>query len=734
MSISPTNDPKDILATWIALEVLSPQTFRKAEDLAGTSGSIVRFNKSTLPWLGDGEQSRPNYRLYYQVVLATIDFGKAISALLDVYADKKIERPPTKGEAIMASVLIDRTGCLIDGSAIGLSSFAWGLPKALKGELKSLAQWTTAEDTLIQSLDGILRRTDEHGEKIPLDISILNYAALYIKDELKIPLALVTGNSFAIRTYQYYKNPESPESLLLNSFFIGDLITARDLFKDGKATSNLQYYLAEKKPKNRKDLLNSQSALEQILAPELIPAARWPGPGRHPLVVLQQSAVNAVFKELKTNGMLAVNGPPGTGKTTLLRDIVAQVVTQRAEAMAEFGDPADAFTKSREKVSAGPAFWTLFELDESLKGFELLIASSNNKAVENVSAELPGITAIADDADDLRYFTCTSDALLEKESWGLIAAVLGNAINRAKFRENFWWNKDTGFATYLAEASGSPQLIDVIDPVTGKVTSQRQPKIVIEEDAPDPMAAKARWKTVRKQFQEVLQKSKSQLIKLEKIRKIVISLNDLFLQEKTAKITLKKVLSEEKSAFSDVNASDIMYNNFKRDIEALEERMTAHLKMRPGFFVRLFGSPIAKIWKQEQKNLKEQYTAAQIELAEHKQLLDDSLNIFEIKKKASGTCQVSLQKITDSITSSKQKIEIERTQTGSHLIDDLFFALPHTERQVISPWCNAATQKLRDDVFVAAVKLHKAFVDSSKTDPSQYRCFNDSVWRPTLNR
>ena len=74
----------------------------------------------------------------------------------------------------------------------------------------------------------------------------------------------------------------------------------------------------------------------------------------------------------------------------------------------------------------------------SLKGFEMLIASSNNKAVENVSAELPALGAVAHDAADLRYFKPLADGLLRSESWGAIAAVLGNSANRSAFKDRFW--------------------------------------------------------------------------------------------------------------------------------------------------------------------------------------------------------------------------------------------------------------------------------------------------------
>jgi hypothetical protein len=85
----------------------------------------------------------------------------------------------------------------------------------------------------------------------------------------------------------------------------------------------------------------------------------------------------------------------------------------------------------------------------------MVVASSNNKAVENVSAELPGLDAVASDATELRYFKTLSDALHQSETWGATAAVLGNARNRSRFKRAFWWDDDNGLSNYLWAAAGS---------------------------------------------------------------------------------------------------------------------------------------------------------------------------------------------------------------------------------------------------------------------------------------
>ena len=55
----------------------------------------------------------------------------------------------------------------------------------------------------------------------------------------------------------------------------------------------------------------------------------------------------------------------------------------------------------------------------------------------------------------------------DRDAWGLIAGVLGNAENRVVFRKAFWADRDCGMQTYLWAAAGNEAMIDVIDPETG---------------------------------------------------------------------------------------------------------------------------------------------------------------------------------------------------------------------------------------------------------------------------
>ena len=49
--------------------------------------------------------------------------------------------------------------------------------------------------------------------------------------------------------------------------------------------------------------------------------------------------------EKEGEGVFSVNGPPGTGKTTLLRDVIASILVKRAKALVQYEEPVDAFSE-----------------------------------------------------------------------------------------------------------------------------------------------------------------------------------------------------------------------------------------------------------------------------------------------------------------------------------------------------------------------------------------------------
>jgi energy-coupling factor transporter ATP-binding protein EcfA2 len=162
----------------------------------------------------------------------------------------------------------------------------------------------------------------------------------------------------------YQKALEDLQNISLNPFFE----SVQELLEEEKTSELLNTYLCGK---DMEFDLSSVKTVVELFTKQDIPLAKWLSP--YNASMMQQIAINKA-NELKNQELMAVNGPPGTGKTTLLKDIIANIIVKRALKIID-------------------ADYEIFDnkgkLIDDLKGFGIVVASNNNAAVENISIELP---------------------------------------------------------------------------------------------------------------------------------------------------------------------------------------------------------------------------------------------------------------------------------------------------------------------------------------------------------
>lgn len=283
------------------------------------------------------------------------------------------------------------------------------------------------------------------------------------------------------------KKADETYSDLGRSFYRNDLILLSDIIKNNQFGDNNEYEkyvihyilaahdksenkcLRQRKnvsPKEDKDAI--KSFFSEYLDPNNSPLGKWPA--KYMPALMQQTAVNLVYRS--HSPVFSVNGPPGTGKTTMLKEIIAHNITHRARLLAEgaASDPDSLFSEMsfhygnpdyNHGYDKSATHYYILN-DDRINNYGILVTSCNNSAVENISKDLPksdelknSLKAKNEDSEDLKrelnemkelfgvnsdkmtkdvYFTEFACSLLDNDSsWGLISAALGKSSNINKF-------------------------------------------------------------------------------------------------------------------------------------------------------------------------------------------------------------------------------------------------------------------------------------------------------------
>jgi len=157
------------------------------------------------------------------------------------------------------------------------------------------------------------------------------------------------------------------------------------------------------------DLADRADFFSEVLGAGATPIGRWPS--KYSLSLMQQVAVNLAVgrggstRKYPANDVMSVNGPPGTGKTTLLKDIVAANVVEKARLLCEYDKPDDAFeevelSKRYLKYAKNPYRFKEGRTGDAIKSLSILVCSTNNAAVENIAKELPDGKAFLEGIDE----------------------------------------------------------------------------------------------------------------------------------------------------------------------------------------------------------------------------------------------------------------------------------------------------------------------------------------------
>jgi hypothetical protein len=706
-----------VLEFWRAVEIFSPRPLPRPDARLRITdvgaGAPMPWEAGSRP----GAQPPAGKAWRHEVFGGIYELSRVRDVLTGLYGPDAGDgqREPAGGQSSLLACTVDGDGVLVPGTAV-LSSCAWAVGRALAvpagpslagfsldvrqfgGDLAKLAGGDAEAAGLLVAGSrltgagepGDLRLRALRGEDLRR-FTVQVGERLGVAEELR-------PRGLRVRSYlvDVGRADEQTAPAFLNSFYADDLARLAAAAADGAAGAGLTAYLtgsARIDVRERVDVRARPDLVRDGCQPARIPAGRWPADFDRSLALSQQFAVNEIMARLRdAPGLLAVNGPPGTGKTTLLRDLVAAIVVTRAERLAELASPAQAFeAETADRWQSGGVRHSVTPLNPLLTGWEIVVASSNNGAVENVTAEIPGPGGIGaqwrEATAGLDYFTETARLVHGDGAWAMIAARLGNAANRRAFTERFWWG---------APGRQDGCMVDLLGRLAGRPVN---------------------WEAARDEFRAAQRKvaalaaERAQaalaLSRLPVLRRDAGTACDAIT---AADDTLRALASQRVSAERSLRAAWARYGTVMRARDA-------HARAKPGLPALLRARLGARReWQARQAVLDDALRdcAAAVDTAQR--AVTDLRGRFAATVRARAEAVAALRRLTAECAAAQEAIARARERWGEHFPDGPGFSAAPSEagavadRELAAPWADEEFAAARTELFLAALALHKALI------------------------
>ena len=694
-------DYKHILSCWHKLEHFSPALLPK-------DSSVKRLND--LPWMRPLMARDPKKTIQYTIYLGVFSMSSVSDFVKAFFKDESINPNVTDARVCYASVKLDCQGIYIQNS-FGLSTMPWALRQLEENKVDT----NTWSDDFKELKDNLFERLTENQKELADDNKSYLSDVQTLENLWEIQSLIVQKLKWStspqteiyIRTEEVYKknNPSEPDESnadILNSFYIEDLERVITSYEKGDYRKTFKDYLSACLNKDfvHSDLSLHPDILRESLIPENYPDGCWPSP--YSASLMQQFAVNTVYKELsgeKQEGLFSVNGPPGTGKTTLLRDIIAAILVKRAKNMVRFNDPAKAFRKIGEVQVSEKYTPFIYEPDPSICDGGIVVTSSNNGAVENISKELPLKGEVKGYSDLVGYFRQVSEECLDEKYWGIIAAVLGNKENQRKLIGCIW-NGNSEKETYT-----------------------------LKQHLADYKPTEEEWLGVVSSFERKLSEVKAEKSRLtgfmqnaENIEKIRLKLEDI----------AYRLTVDEKELDTRIEASNLLsaeIDESRRRREEVKTEMQLLQSTRPSFFTYWFSKDVRTQYKKAVASVLSEYNISGERLARQNAELQKLCTEIETLKSKWEKSKREHDEIDEQYKLLLNSVEKAREELKGTYADASFWQrIESKEVQETTPWYSETLKRLQSELFVEAMKVNELFLLRANATSSRIKTTLDGFF------
>ncbi|MGF1485739.1 MAG: AAA domain-containing protein [Prochloraceae cyanobacterium] len=714
---------QSVVKFWYILEQLTPFDFtRKLKDLKYCASISPKTEDRKLPWLNtnilreefklkkydkNGNSIQYKYRIYLGIfnLSEVFKFVKSLPlSIAEYFSDLSSNE---KNLSCFFSFEINENGFLIEES-FSCSALPWALNQIKKtltnSEELNLNGWTDEYNKYKENLEEIYFFTAKKLRESQQQITVKTLEILF-NNFLEVECQWIPSLSnvfyYNIISIKKTSNEINTDNIL-NSFYLGQLENIIQAIKTNDISQPLEQYLSNK---SERIFVEDRNFLQEILDPKFLQQGRWPSPPHYNLSLMQQCAVNLACNQLGENGgLFSVNGPPGTGKTTLLRELIAELIVKRAIEMTKYQNPMAAF----QKING------FYKLAPSLTGFEIVVASSNNGAVENISIELPSIKNLApqyqkqtsyfkkiaenvarsrfqktnvdlnNDSYSSSYFSQKNDNSQQnqdndKKVWGLIAAVLGNKKNCQLFYDSFWF---------------------------GSISIRALLRQSYDSNIED-------WYNIKKEFEQ----KRLRVAELIEEREIFASAQKQEIILNRQLLTERNHLNEHESNLKQSVEIDTklgkQVQNLREYLKQQQDKIDKINSKKPSFFCRFFVPFSQKKYKQKLLAATSYFKELQTNLNNIEIRVEENRSKYSKTKQKYETFLNSIQEIEEQIKDNNNILTKGKKQLGEAFADIKWWNQTHENFQLSAPWIDIELNEARTELFLSALKVHELFICNS---------------------
>jgi hypothetical protein len=707
-------DQSALFACTVDVDGFLMQNSALLSSCAWAVGRIPKAGRSTDTWLNGFKQDA----LGFGTDLAKLSGlrGEAIRLLASGMRDAVPEAVKGGVAAAVTTALAPATGPLAAAGGAMAGALAGSLAKATVGAgSKSSKEQPPGSDPA----------SDRAGQPPParLDLRALTGEEIQrfvseLADRLHVTQALVP-RGVRVKSYliSVTRADDPPNQSFLNSFYADGLLQVSESIRRGNVGPGLAAYLMSSPSVDKSariDVRRSPDAIRAGCAPERIRPGRWVTNVDRTLALGQQFAVNQIMERLAdSRGIFAVNGPPGTGKTTMLRDVVAAIIVERAMRLAQLSTPGEGLAKGQAYSWATESFThKIVPPRPNISGFEIVVSSANNGAVENVTMEIPGPGGIGtqwrDAASVLDYFTATAKLVCGDGAWAMIAAKLGNRANCDTFVESFWWDSRRDDRATQRERPSNKE---------ARVPGQRRVPGDGMHDALRRLQTEApEWQTARAAFRTALNRVRKLASERERAASAIEQLplardRHVYAAAKAqdAELAHTRVMSELPDADQRFSSADLR-------CQAARDRYRDHQQEKPGLIISLSTRFRAgRDWYAKHQELRQMYEARLRELEAAKQQIDEIGRNEATARQILESAQAESARLNQQIGAMQRLVGEARSRWGANVPSGLEHQAVDEQEQVerrekSAPWADEEFTRARTALFIAALGLHKAFI------------------------